>query len=122
MRFVREHLEALAAEANVPLVAAGRLLNVADGTRILVGGAITHRQRPATAGGITFLSLEDETGLTNVIVHTSTWDRYRQALRSSSAVVVRGRAQIAQGSASLIADQVIPLDLRALAGRSRDFR
>ncbi|WP_410570412.1 error-prone DNA polymerase [Amycolatopsis sp. cmx-4-61] len=122
MRFVRDHLQNLASAAGVPLVAAGQLLDVVDGTRVLVGGAITHRQRPATAGGITFLNLEDETGMTNVIVHTTTWARFQQVLRSSSAVVVRGRAQVAQGAASLIADQVTSLDLRALAGRSRDFR
>ncbi|MGW5722992.1 helix-hairpin-helix domain-containing protein [Amycolatopsis sp. NPDC003865] len=122
MRFIRDHLENLAATDGVPLVAAGRLLDVVDGTRVLVGGAVTHRQRPATAGGITFLSLEDETGLANVVVHATTWARFAQVLRSSSAVVVRGRAQVAQGAAWLIADRVTELDLRALAAGSRDFR
>ena len=42
--------------------------HVPDRTRILVGGLVTHRQRPATAGGITFLNLEDETGMLNVVV------------------------------------------------------
>ncbi|WP_370973842.1 error-prone DNA polymerase [Amycolatopsis sp. cg9] len=116
VQFVRQHLDSLG------VVPAAQLLDVADGTRILVGGAVTHRQRPATAGGITFLNLEDETGMTNVIVHPGTWTRYRQVLSTCSALVIRGKAQVSQGTASLVADHITPLDLRALASKSRDFR
>jgi error-prone DNA polymerase len=44
------------------------LADVEDGTRVWVGGAVTHRQRLATASGITFLNLEDKTGIANVLV------------------------------------------------------
>ncbi|QRP42748.1 hypothetical protein [Amycolatopsis sp. FDAARGOS 1241] len=57
IEFLRAHLDHLGA------LPAGQLLDVADGTRIKVGGAATHKQRPATAGDITFLNLEDETGI-----------------------------------------------------------
>jgi error-prone DNA polymerase len=115
IEFVREHLDGLG------VVPAAQVLDVADGTRILIGGAVTHKQRPATAGGITFLNLEDETGMINVVVHPSTFHRFRQTLQSP-AIVVRGIAQVTQGTASIVADQITPLDLRALAGKSRDFR
>ena len=44
---------------------------------MLVGGVVTHRQRPATAGGITFINLEDETGMLNVVCSPGLWQRYR---------------------------------------------
>ncbi|MDS0140539.1 MULTISPECIES: error-prone DNA polymerase [unclassified Amycolatopsis] len=116
VQFVREHLDALG------VVPAARVLDVVDRSRIKVGGAVTHKQRPATAGGITFLNLEDETGMINVVVHPSTWTKFRQILATSSALVIRGQAQVTQGTASVVADQITPLDLRALAARSRDFR
>src|SRR5690606_8520004 len=71
MQFLREHLDELGA------VPAGNLHAIADGTRIFVGGAVTHRQRPATAGGVTFLNLEDETGMVNVVCSIGLWARYR---------------------------------------------
>ena len=46
---------------------ADRLASVPDGTRVLVAGAVTHRQRPATARGVTFVNIEDETGMVNVL-------------------------------------------------------
>ena len=61
-RFVRDEL---AASASTP---ADELAASPDGIRVLVGGVVTHRQRPATAAGTTFVNLEDETGLVNVIV------------------------------------------------------
>ncbi|MEU4674702.1 hypothetical protein AB0F91_43840, partial [Amycolatopsis sp. NPDC023774] len=82
----------------------------------------THKQRPATAGGITFLNLEDETGMCNVIVSIGLWRRDRQIWLSSPALLVRGIAQVGHGTVSLVADQVTPLDLKSLAASSRDFR
>ena len=60
-----------------------RCPRVDDGPRVLVGGVVTHRQRPATAGGITFLNLEDETGMLNVVCSTAVWQRYRRVARES---------------------------------------
>ncbi|WP_344864271.1 error-prone DNA polymerase [Amycolatopsis ultiminotia] len=113
---LRDHLTQLGA---IPV---GRLLEIEDGTRIRVGGAITHKQRPATAGGITFLNLEDETGMTNVIVSIGMWQRAKRVLQNHTAVVVRGIAQVSQGAVSIVADQISPLDLKTLASKSRDFR
>src|SRR5205807_1664091 len=65
------------------VVTAAALTEVAHGARATVGGIVTHRQRPATAGGTLFLNLEDETGLVNVICAKGVWARYRRVARSS---------------------------------------
>ncbi|MFE3545432.1 error-prone DNA polymerase [Nocardia sp. NPDC059177] len=113
--FLREYLRSLG------VVPAADLLLVEDGTRILVAGAVTHRQRPATAGGVTFLNLEDETGMVNVVCSVGLWSRYRRLAQSATALLVRGRIQNAEGAASVVADHLEHLDLRIVA-RSRDFR
>jgi error-prone DNA polymerase len=93
-----------------------------DGTRVWVGGAITHRQRPATASGVTFLNLEDEHGMLNVICSPGLWRRYRRTAVSSAAILVRGIVQIGDGDVvSLRADRLEPLHLDVVH-TSRDFR
>ena len=86
-----------------------------------VAGVVTHRQRPGTAGGVTFLSLEDETGLLNVICTAGVWQRFRTVARRSAALVVRGRLEMADGAVNLLAEHLAPLSLR-VATTSRDFR
>ncbi|WP_043647936.1 error-prone DNA polymerase [Nocardia thailandica] len=103
------------------VIPAAELLLVEDGTRVLVGGAVTHRQRPATAGGVTFLNLEDETGMINIVCSPGLWARYRRLAQSARALLVRGRVQNAEGAVSILADHLEHLDLR-IAARSRDFR
>jgi error-prone DNA polymerase len=107
--------------AKLGVVPAADLVGREDGQRVLVAGAVTHRQRPATAGGITFLNLEDETGMVNVICSPGFWVRYRTIVRSCPALLVRGRLQIAEGVINLLAEHAIPLDMR-VRSRSRDFR
>jgi error-prone DNA polymerase len=89
--------------------------------RVAVAGVVTHRQRPGTAGGVTFLSLEDETGLLNVICTAGVWQRFRTVARGSAALVVRGRLEMADGAVNLLAEHLAPLSLR-VATTSRDFR
>ncbi|WP_114854775.1 error-prone DNA polymerase [Brachybacterium sp. YJGR34] len=115
MALVREQLTAAA------VLAIGGTREAEDGSRIRVGGVITHRQRPATAGNVTFLSLEDETGILNVVCSQGFWVRHRALLRTARAVVLRGIVENRSGAVNLVADDVEPLDLAA-AGRSRDFR
>jgi error-prone DNA polymerase len=115
VEFLRDNLDQAGA---IPTAA---VPNVPDGTRILVGGAVTHRQRPATAGGITFLNLEDETGMLNVVCSPGLWSRYRQLARDASALLVRGTLQNTAGVCSLNADHLEPLTLHT-THRSRDFR
>ncbi|UIN31584.1 error-prone DNA polymerase [Microbacterium binotii] len=93
-----------------------------SGRRIEVAGLVTHRQRPATASGITFLNLEDEHGLVNVICSTGVWNRYRRIVRDSPALIVRGMLERSvEGVTNLVADAFE--DLRVgISHRSRDFR
>ncbi len=89
--------------------------------RIEVGGLVTHRQRPATASGITFLSLEDEFGLLNVVCSMGVWQRFRRVARTSSAVVVRGKLERSpEGVVNVLADRIEALPI-LVPHRSRDF-
>lgn len=96
------------------------LAQVEVGRRVEVAGVVTHRQRPGTARGVTFLSLEDETGLLNVICSPGLWGRHRRVARTSAAMVVRGTVERADGVTNLMADRLEPLVLR-VPSQSRDF-
>ncbi|WP_353988831.1 error-prone DNA polymerase [Ruicaihuangia caeni] len=89
--------------------------------RIEVAGVVTHRQRPATASGVTFLNLEDEHGLMNVVCSVGVWQRHRRVARESGALIVRGILQrSAEGVTSVLADRFEQLPL-VTPHRSRDF-
>jgi error-prone DNA polymerase len=89
--------------------------------RVEVGGLVTHRQRPATASGITFLSLEDEYGLVNVVCSVGVWQRYRRVARSSPALVVRGKLERSpEGVVNVVADHLEHLPIMVVH-KSRDF-
>ncbi|OKL50049.1 error-prone DNA polymerase [Boudabousia marimammalium] len=87
-------------------LSATELKQVESGTRIKVAGVITHRQRPATANGVTFLSLEDETGLVNVLCTPGMWKKYAKTLETASALLVRGICDWHAGAHTILADQV----------------
>jgi error-prone DNA polymerase len=90
--------------------------------RVLVGGLVTHRQRPATARGVTFVNLEDESGMLNVTCSEGLWARYRTVALSSSALLVRGRLERSpEGVINLVADRLQKLAL-AVPVKSRDFQ
>ena len=98
-----------------------QLGEIHQGSRVYVAGVVTHRQRPRTAGGITFVSLEDETGMVNVVCSPGLWQRYRRAALESRALLVRGKIEYADGAISVSADQLQDLGL-AMEIKSRDFR
>ncbi len=115
-RFLREDLDA---RGVLPAVA---LRDEADTTIVKVAGVVTHRQRPATASGVTFLNLEDETGLINVVCSIGCWTRFRTVLRSAAALVVRGKLERSpDGVINVVAHHVAPLQI-AVGTPSRDFR
>jgi error-prone DNA polymerase len=116
MQHVRRRLDALGA---VPVAG---LAHAEHGARVLVGGVVTHRQRPATAQGTTFLNLEDETGLLNVICSPGVWARHRRVARASSALLVRGRLEKVEGVMNFVAERIEPLTLTTTTPKSRDFR
>jgi error-prone DNA polymerase len=114
-QFLREDLDALG------VVPAGGLLDVPDGSRVLVAGAVTHRQRPATAQGVTFLNLEDETGMVNILCVPGVWKRHRKLAQTAPALLIRGQVQNATGAVTVVAERMGKLTL-AVGSKSRDFR
>ena len=82
------------------------------------------RQRPSTAKGITFVTLEDETGVANLIVHKATWDRCRRVARRAKLLFAAGRIERKGIVVHLIVDRLEDLTplLAALRAPSRDFR
>jgi error-prone DNA polymerase len=112
--FIRDHLQSLG------VTPASGLLDH-SGDKVIVGGVVTHRQRPATAGGTTFLNLEDETGLINVVVSKGCWIRHSKIAMGASALLVRGRLEKNEGVANVIAERIELLPVPA-AAPSRDFR
>ena len=119
---LRDRLDRFGALAVDRLDAVGRAAGPEAPPRVLVGGLVTHRQRPATAGGVTFLNLEDETGMLNVTCSEGLWRRYRTVALGSAALLVRGRLERSEeGVLNLVADRLARLVL-AVPVKSRDFR
>ncbi|HEY6092333.1 MAG TPA: DNA polymerase III subunit alpha [Gemmatimonadales bacterium] len=82
------------------------------GIRCQVAGLVVARQRPETAKGTVFLLVEDETGMTNVIVRTDVYDRYRAAIRGEPFVLVNGKLAKDDGTVNVLAEKVEGLKLR----------
>ena len=101
---------------------AADLLERADGRQVTVAGLVVTRQRPGTASGVVFLSLEDETGLSNVVVWPAVFERYRREAARAHLLLIRGRLQRAGLVANVIASLLEPLTLpRELRAPSRNF-
>ena len=103
------------------IVPASALRSIENRTRVTVGGVVTHRQRPATARGVTFLNLEDETGMVNVICDQVVWMRHRRVARESGGLMIRGMLERADGVTNIVAERIEKLSL-GLRTKSRDFR
>ena len=105
------------------LIPAAELIAAGNGARVRTAGIVIMRQRPATASGVTFITLEDESGQVNVIVWESVGQEQRRAMIESRLLEVHGELQHQEGVTHLIAHRLIdrsPL-LGELTTRSRDF-
>ena len=91
-------------------IAADRLSAMPNHLVCKVGGMVVTRQRPGTAKGFVFLTLEDETGLVNVIVNPAVYERNRRTIRTSSALVIEGVLQKEQGAIDVLAKRFWTLD------------
>jgi error-prone DNA polymerase len=114
-KFLRDELDRLG------VVTSKGLWDREPSTRVTVAGVVTHRQRPMTAQGVTFLNLEDETGLINVVVSKGCWARFRTVARGAPAMLIRGKLERSEGVINVVADHLAPLPLAATTA-SRDFR
>ena len=82
------------------------LERIGDGSDLVVAGLLVARQRPATARGVMFLLIEDETGVANVIVTPPVYERHRLAVRTASLVTIAGRLERREGVINVLAASV----------------
>jgi error-prone DNA polymerase len=116
--FLRTELQRMGVVVAADLPSRGQ----AGDAKVLVAGTVTHRQRPMTAQGITFINLEDETGLINVVCSVGCWTRYRKAARGAGALLVRGRLEVGDGGViNVVAEHIAPLAVGAKVA-ARNFR
>ncbi|MDP9382018.1 MAG: hypothetical protein M3Q29_18120 [Chloroflexota bacterium] len=97
--------------AVLKVVPSGELGRRPEGKMVVVGGMVVCRQRPGTAKGYLFLTLEDEGGLVNVIVRPDVNARYRDALRNHPLIAVAGRVQHGRGVVNVLAERAVALEL-----------
>ncbi len=102
-----EHpLELIRPTLDPATVTCAALERVPDGTELKVAGMLVARQRPATAKGVMFLLIEDETGVTNVIVLPPVYERDRLTVRTASLVSVSGKLERREGVINVLASAV----------------
>ena len=93
------------------------------GIVVTVAGIVINRQHPPTARGYTFLSLEDETGLVNVIIRPPVFTRYQRAILDSPVIMVVGELQDEHGAVQVMAHTCTPVTSDSLgAPPSRDWQ
>ncbi|MEX2563082.1 MAG: error-prone DNA polymerase [Nitriliruptoraceae bacterium] len=117
--FPLEHLRGRLRDCGV--LSAEEVSGVPHGRRVDVGGIVSHRQQPATAGGTVFINLEDETGMTNVICSPAVWKAHLKVAVSAPALIVTGRVERSGEAVSLVAQRLRPLQIK-VETTSRDFR
>src|SRR5690606_4986497 len=118
LSFLRRALAARRCRRSSELAAVG------DGSTVRIAGLVRLRQRPQTASGVTFLTLEDEDGMVNVVVWRDLAERQRRVLLESRLMQVEGRLERKEGVQHLLARRLGQLDelLGGLSTPSRDFR
>jgi error-prone DNA polymerase len=99
---------------------AADLERIPDGRIVRIAGAVIVRQRPGTANGFVFLSMEDETGIMNAIVTPDAYDRYKFEVLASPFLIIDGALQNQDGVVSVKAARIAPLRAGA-AAESHDF-
>jgi error-prone DNA polymerase len=117
VRLLRQQLRERGLSSNLELRA------MPDGSPVRVGGLVTHLQQPGTASGVVFLSLEDETGIVNVILWPQVFATQRAPALTASLLEVRGRLQNQHGVTHVVASSLHDRSgwLAGIARRSRDF-
>lgn len=117
IRFLRQTLD----RWNV--LASRQLERAAYGSTVRVAGVVTVRQRPPTAKGFCFLTLEDEHGMMNVVVRPDKYQEYRAVVRRAMLLLIEGPVQKSRGVINVMAEKIAPLDERWSRGlKSRDFK
>jgi error-prone DNA polymerase len=100
---------------------ASELCRIPNGRRVRIAGCVIARQRPGTAKGFVFLSLEDETGIANAIIVPDLFDSNRVTVAREPFLLIEGHLQQQDGVTSVKAERVVPLDVTRAETRSHDF-
>jgi len=118
MSFLRRQLQASR------YLSSSQLAQLPHGRRVRHAGIVRMRQSPGTASGVTFVTLEDEHGMTNAVVWQHVMQRYRRTLVESQLLGIEGRWERVEGVAHLIVERMSKLDelLDGVEAKSRDFR
>jgi error-prone DNA polymerase len=90
LSFLRSHFDA---QQGRRIVCASRLAELKDGAHVAVAGVVLVRQRPGSAKGVVFMTIEDETGVANAVVWPKTLERYRRVVMGARLVLIYGRVQ-----------------------------
>lgn len=100
VRYLRDRLEAAGART------AADYPGVANGKRVVVGGVVLVRQRPGTAKGVCFMTVEDETGVANLVLWPDVFERLRPVAMGARMVLARGKVQTAEGVTHLVVEEL----------------
>lgn len=103
------------------VLSASELRRQPDGTYVRAAGAVIARQRPGTALGFVFLSMEDETGISNVIIHPDLYEQDRRIVTSGKFLKVYGKLQNQDGVVHVKAERLEHLNVPSIALQSHDF-
>ena len=112
------HRKALRSEG---ILSADELNRVSNNRTVRIAGCVIARQRPGTAKGFVFLSLEDETGIANVIITPDLFERERVTVTRSRFLEIQGPLQIQDGVIHVKAQRITPIDITSADVRSHDF-
>jgi error-prone DNA polymerase len=117
MQFLREGLDRMG------VAPAGQLAVLPNGRTVRVAGVVLVRQRPGTAKGVTFVSLEDETGMANLIIRPDVWQRFRRAAMGATVLLAQGRLERHGRVIHVLTARLEDLSprLAELGPQSRDF-
>ncbi|MAN74045.1 MAG: error-prone DNA polymerase [Henriciella sp.] len=101
MSFLREHY------SSMRTLSTKDACNLANGTRAQTAGIVLVRQRPGSASGVCFITIEDETGVANLVVWPNVFERFRAIVMGARIILVKGRIQRAEGVTHLVAEQLV---------------
>ena len=107
--------------ARLGYVTAEALARLPADRRVKVAGLVLVRQRPGTASGVIFATLEDETGVANIIIWSTTFERFRRAVLTASLMGIEGKLQREKSVIHVVAEKIVDLShmLRALGTGGR---
>lgn len=118
LAFLRKDLE------NRNIVTCEQAMSARDGQWVYAAGLVLVRQKPGSAKGVMFITIEDETGVANVVVWPKLFEKRRRVVLGASMMAINGRVQREGDVVHLVAQQLLDLsgDLSGLADRDIDFK